>query len=75
MGWKLPGWGRRILSVGQGPRGSLRWPEPVHSQEGCLDTAGVSRGAAMPSSDALPDMLILLAMMVLAGLWFWKALQ
>jgi hypothetical protein len=29
----------------------------------------------MPSSDALPDMLILLAMMVLAGLWFWKALQ
>jgi hypothetical protein len=29
----------------------------------------------MPSPDALPDMLILLAMMALAGLWFWKALQ
>jgi hypothetical protein len=29
----------------------------------------------MPSPDALPDMLILLAIMALAGLWFWKALQ
>jgi hypothetical protein len=29
----------------------------------------------MLSPDALPDMLILLAMMALAGLWFWKALQ
>jgi hypothetical protein len=29
----------------------------------------------MPSPDALPDMLILLAMMAVAGLWFWKAMQ
>jgi hypothetical protein len=29
----------------------------------------------MPNPDALPDMLILLATMAVAGLWFWKALQ
>jgi hypothetical protein len=29
----------------------------------------------MPSPHALPEMLILLAIMALAGLWFWKALQ
>jgi hypothetical protein len=29
----------------------------------------------MPSSHALPDMLILLTIMALAGLWFWNALQ
>jgi hypothetical protein len=29
----------------------------------------------MPSPHALPEMLILVAIMTLAGLWFWKALQ
>jgi hypothetical protein len=29
----------------------------------------------MPSPHALPEMLILLAIMAVAGLWLWKALQ
>ncbi len=55
-----------------------RWgdvAEPNQPPEGCLTLRGKAECPVMPSPHALAEMFILLAIMALAGLWFWKALQ